>query len=122
MQMAKEATPRQQREGPPDIRNDNERPEAPGGGRELDFIHDVKLRVSVEFGRANMNIRNILNLATGSVVELNKVSGEPLDVRLNGKLVARGEAVIVNDCFGIRVTEIVSPEDFEVGSAPPPEE
>lgn len=79
----------------------------------LEFLNDVRLRITVEFGRSTMTIRDILALSRGSVVELNKISGEPLDIRLNGKLVARGEAVIVNDRFGIRVTEIVSPEDFE---------
>jgi len=87
------------------------------GAMGLEFIHDVRLRVTVEFGRTNMTIKDIMGLSTGSVIELNKISGEPLDVRLNAKLVARGEAVIVNDCFGIRVTEIVSPEDFETAAA-----
>lgn len=86
---------------------------ADGEERDIEFIHDVKLKVAVEFGRSQMPIRNIMGLNVGGVVELNKISGEPLDVRLNGKLVARGEAVIVNDRFGIRVTEIVSPEGFD---------
>lgn len=80
--------------------------------RGLDFLHDVSMRVTVEFGRSKTNVRDLLKFAKGSVIELEKMSGEPLDVRLNGKLVARGEAVIVNDRFGVRVTEIVSPEDF----------
>lgn len=70
------------------------------------------MRVTVEFGRSKTTVRDLLKFAKGSVIELEKMSGEPLDVRLNGKLVARGEAVIVNDRFGVRVTEIVSPEDF----------
>lgn len=81
--------------------------------RSLEFLHDVRLSVTVEFGRASMNIRNLLELNKGGLVELEKISGEPLDIRVNGKLVARGEAVIVNDRFGIRVTEIVSPDDFD---------
>lgn len=80
--------------------------------RGLDFLHDVNMRVTVEFGRSKTNVRELLKFQKGSVIELEKMSGEPLDVRLNGKLVARGEAVIVNDRFGVRVTEIVSPEDF----------
>jgi flagellar motor switch protein FliN/FliY len=80
--------------------------------RSLDFLHDVTMRVTVEFGRSKSTVRELLKFQKGSVVELEKMSGEPLDVRLNGKLVARGEAVIVNDRFGVRVTEIVSPEDF----------
>lgn len=96
----------------------NSAPKAPPGMEGatptvLDFLHDVKMKVTVEFGRSNMSIKQLLNLDKGNVLELNKISGEPLDVRLNGKLVARGEAVIVNDRFGIRVTEIVSPEDFD---------
>jgi flagellar motor switch protein FliN/FliY len=85
--------------------------------RTLEFLHDVKLRATVEFGRSKMSIKQLLGLDKGAVVELNKISGEPLDIRLNGKLVARGEAVIVNDRFGIRVTEIISPEDFEAALA-----
>ena len=79
----------------------------------LDFLHDVNMTVGVEFARARIKIRSVLKLHKGSVVELDKMAGEPLDIRVNGKLVARGEAVIVNDRFGIRVTEIISPEDFE---------
>lgn len=84
---------------------------AANGARTLDFLHDVGMRVAVEFGRSKTSIRKLLAYQKGSVIELEKMSGEPLDVRLNGKLVARGEAVIVNDRFGVRVTEIVSPED-----------
>ena len=80
--------------------------------RTLDFLHDVHMRVCVEFGRSQSTIRKLLNYQKGSVIELEKMSGEPLDIRLNGKLVARGEAVIVNDRFGVRVTEIISPEDM----------
>ncbi|WKZ57391.1 MAG: flagellar motor switch protein FliN [Bdellovibrionota bacterium] len=87
--------------------------EKEGNARTLEFLHDVRLAVTVEFGRASMNIRKLLELNKGGLVELEKISGEPLDIRINGKLVARGEAVIVNDRFGIRVTEIVSPDDFE---------
>ena len=70
------------------------------------------MRVTVEFGRTKTDVRELLKFSKGSIIELEKMSGEPLDVRLNGKLIARGEAVIVNDRFGVRVTEIVSPEDF----------
>ncbi len=77
----------------------------------LDFIRDVKLAVTVDFGRSGLSVERLLKLDNGSVIELDKLSGEPLDVSVNGKLVARGEAVIVNDRFGIRVTEIVSHDD-----------
>ena len=81
----------------------------------LAFFQDVNMRVTVEFARAQLPIKRVLALAKGSVVELDKMAGEALDIRANGKLVARGEAVIVNDRFGIRVTEIISPDGFEEG-------
>jgi flagellar motor switch protein FliN/FliY len=84
------------------------KPGAPSG---LEFFHDVSMKITVEFARTEMSIRDLLRLKAGGVLELNKMAGEPLDIRLNGRLIARGEAVIVNDRFGVRVTEIVSPED-----------
>ncbi len=75
----------------------------------LDFILDIPLKVSVELGRSRMAIREILNLAQGSVVELSKFAGEPLEVLVNDKLIARGEVVVVNEKFGIRLTDILSP-------------
>lgn len=77
----------------------------------LDFILDVTLQVTVEVGRARMTIQDLLQLGQGSVVELEKLAGEPLDVYINGKQVARGEAVIVNEKFGVRLTDIISPEE-----------
>lgn len=77
----------------------------------LDFILDVTLQVTVEVGRARMTIQDLLQLGQGSVVELEKLAGEPLDIFINGKQVARGEAVIVNEKFGVRLTDIISPED-----------
>lgn len=75
----------------------------------LDFILDIPLKVTVELGRTKMAIRDILQLAQGSVVELSKFAGEPLEVLVNDKLVARGEVVVVNEKFGIRLTDIISP-------------
>jgi flagellar motor switch protein FliN len=75
----------------------------------LDFILDIPLKVTVELGRTRMMIRDILQLAQGSVVELSKFAGEPLEVLVNDKLVARGEVVVVNEKFGIRLTDIISP-------------
>jgi flagellar motor switch protein FliN/FliY len=72
---------------------------------------DVPLDLSVELGRARMSIQDLLNLSPGSVIELDKVAGEPLDFMVNGRLVARGEAVVVNDKFGVRITDIVSPSE-----------
>ncbi len=76
----------------------------------LEFFHDVKLGVAVEFGTATITIRNLIGLKAGSVITLDKPQGEPMDVKLNGRLVARGETVVVNDQLGVRVTEIVDPE------------
>ena len=77
--------------------------------RELDFILDIPLDVSAELGRTRLLINELLQLGQGSVVELNKLAGEPLEVFVNGKLVARGEAVVINEKFGVRLTDIISP-------------
>ncbi len=76
--------------------------------RSVEFLLDVPLQVTVELGRAKMKIADLLKLAKGSVVELDKIAGEALDLRVNGQLVARGEAVIVNDKFGVRLTDVLS--------------
>jgi flagellar motor switch protein FliN/FliY len=77
----------------------------------LDLILDVQLQITVEVGRAKMTIQDLLQLGQGSVMELEKLAGEPLDIFVNGKQIARGEAVIVNEKFGVRLTDILSPED-----------
>ncbi|MDD3311027.1 flagellar motor switch protein FliN [Pseudodesulfovibrio sp.] len=82
---------------------------SPGGKRDLDFILDIPLDVSAELGRAKLLINELLQLGQGSVVELNKLAGEPLEIYVNGKLVARGEAVVINEKFGVRLTDIISP-------------
>ncbi|NDG85503.1 MAG: flagellar motor switch protein FliN [Proteobacteria bacterium] len=79
------------------------------GVHSLDFILDIPLKVTVELGRTRMSIRDILQLVQGSVVELSKFAGEPLEVLVNDRLVARGEVVTVNEKFGIRLTDILSP-------------
>lgn len=82
---------------------------ASGGDPEnLERILDIPLVVSVELGRTSIQIGDLLQLAQGSIVELTKLAGEPLDVLVHGKLVARGEAVVINDQFGVRLTDIVS--------------
>ena len=83
---------------------------APSGGtKSLDLILDIPLTVSVELGRSKMLINDLLQLGQGSVIELTKLVGEPLEVLVNQKLVARGEVVVVNEKFGVRLTDIVSP-------------
>jgi flagellar motor switch protein FliN/FliY len=89
--------------------NDTVSPPAPG--RRLDLLLDVPLDLSVELGRARMSIQDLLGLSPGAVIELDKIAGEPLDILVNDRLVARGEAVVVNDKFGIRITDIVSPAE-----------
>jgi flagellar motor switch protein FliN/FliY len=75
----------------------------------LDLILDIPLRVSVELGRTKMLVNDLLQLGQGSVIELNKLAGDPLEVLVNDKLIARGEVVVVNEKFGIRLTDIISP-------------
>jgi flagellar motor switch protein FliN len=82
-----------------------------GKARNLDLILDIPLRVTVELGRARMVVSELLNLSQGSVIELTKLAGEPLEVLVNDKLVARGEAVVVNEKFGVRLTDIISPTE-----------
>ena len=81
------------------------------GARNFDLLLDIPLAVTVEIGRTKLALRDLLALAPGSVVELSKLAGEPLDILVNGKPIARGEAVMVNDKFGIRVTDIISPSE-----------
>jgi flagellar motor switch protein FliN/FliY len=84
---------------------------AGGAGQlNLDLIMDVRLALTLEVGRTRISVRNLLALTQGSVVELDKLAGEPLDVLVNGTLVAHGEVVVVNDKFGIRLLDVVSPE------------
>jgi flagellar motor switch protein FliN/FliY len=76
--------------------------------RRLDLLLDVPMEITVELGRSRMTIQELLALSPGSVIELDKLAGEPLDILVNDRLIARGEAVVVNDKFGIRITDIVS--------------
>lgn len=77
----------------------------------LDFILDIPLEVSVELGRAKILISDLLQLGQGSVIELTKLAGEPLEILINQKLVARGEVVVINEKFGVRLTDIISPAE-----------
>jgi flagellar motor switch protein FliN/FliY len=85
-------------------------PEMPSMGQAhgIELLMDVALEVSVELGRSHMSIGEILALRTGSVIELDKLAGEPVDVSVNGTLIARGEVVVVDEKFGVRITEVVS--------------
>ncbi|GEA11711.1 flagellar motor switch protein FliN [Alteromonas sp. KUL49] len=76
--------------------------------KKLDTILDIPVTISMEVGRSQISIRNLLQLNQGSVVELDRVAGEPLDVLVNGTLIAHGEVVVVNDKFGIRLTDVIS--------------
>lgn len=85
-----------------------------GGGpkdKNLQLILDIPLRVTVELGRTKMPVSELLNLTQGSVIELAKLAGEPMEVYVNEKLIARGEAVVVNEKFGVRLTDIISPSE-----------
>ena len=77
----------------------------------LDFILDIPLKLTVELGRTKLLISDLLQLGQGSIIELNKLAGEPLEILVNDKLIARGEAVVVNEKFGVRITDILSPMD-----------
>lgn len=80
-------------------------------GRGLEFLYDVPLQVSVEVGRSKILLRDLLKMGEGYVIELDKLAGEPLDLYVNSRLIARGEAVMVGDKFGIRLTDVVSTVD-----------
>jgi flagellar motor switch protein FliN/FliY len=79
--------------------------------KNLNMILDIPLEVSVELGRNKMLINDLLQLGQGSIIELNKLAGEPLEVLVNGRLVARGEVVVIHDKFGVRLTDIISPNE-----------
>ena len=85
--------------------------EANGPDLNLDVILDVPVTLSLEVGRARLPIRNLLQLNQGSVIELDRLAGEPLDVLVNGTLIAHGEVVVVNEKFGIRLTDVISPSE-----------
>ncbi len=82
-----------------------------GPARDLEFLLDIPLLVSVELGRTKMLINDLLQLGQGSVVELEKLAGEPMEIYVNSRLIARGEVVVVNEKFGVRLTDIVSPSE-----------
>jgi len=92
----------------------SDQPAGPATGldkKNLDFILDIPLQVTVELGRTKLLVKDVLQLNQGAVIELTKLAGEPLDIFVNSKLVARGEAVVVNEKFGVRLVDIVSPNE-----------
>ncbi|MCS7199008.1 MAG: flagellar motor switch protein FliN [Caldimicrobium sp.] len=82
-----------------------------GHPQELDFILDIPLEISVEIGRTRMLIKDLLKLNQGAIIELDKFAGEPVEIYVNGRLMAKGEVVVVNERFGVRITEIISAQD-----------
>ncbi|PHV13088.1 flagellar motor switch protein FliN [Chitinimonas sp. BJB300] len=88
--------------------NQSDKPSGPSG---IDMILDIPVTMTVELGRTKIAIRSLLQLAQGSVVELDGLAGEPMDVLVNGTLIAQGEVVVVNDKFGIRLTDIITPAE-----------
>ena len=81
---------------------------------EIDFLNDVELNITLEFGRAQFTIQDLLSWKKGTVIQLDKTEGEALEILSNGNPVAKGEAVIVNEKYGVRVTQILNPQDFDL--------
>ncbi len=94
-----------------DVEEENVEKTVEHGERELDFILDIPLELSVELGKTKMLVNDLLQLGQGSIIELNKLAGEPLEVYINRKLIARGEVVVVNEKFGVRLTDVITPID-----------
>ena len=86
-------------------------PAAPGADVNLEVVLDIPVTLSMEVGRSRISIRNLLQLNQGSVVELERATGEPFDIYVNGTLIAHGEVVVVNEKFGIRLTDVISPAE-----------
>ncbi len=93
-----------------ELKNEVTRQQTPGSP-DLDVILDIPVSISMEVGRTSITIRNLLQLNQGSVIELDRLAGEPLDVLVNGTLIAHGEVVVVNEKFGIRMTDVISPAE-----------
>ncbi len=88
-----------------------EKQTAPQGGLNLDFILEIPLKVSAELGRSKMLVGDLLQLGQGSVIELDKMAGEPMDIYVNSRLIARGEVIVANEKFGVRLTDVISPAE-----------
>lgn len=104
--------PQPQKPAPQGAKFEELKPAAGAGStRDMDFLLDIPLEVTVELGRSRMFIKDLLQLGQGSVIELEKIAGEPMEILVNDKLIARGEVVVVNEKFGIRLTDIISPTE-----------
>jgi len=104
--------PQPQKPAPQGAKFEELKPATSGAGtRDMDFLLDIPLEVTVELGRSKMFIKDLLQLGQGSVIELEKIAGEPMEILVNDKLIARGEVVVVNEKFGIRLTDIISPTE-----------
>lgn len=95
----------------PNLGTQRKRSAGDGSNRGLEFLYDVPLQISVEVGRSKILLRDLLKMGEGYVIELDKLAGEPLDLYVNSRLIARGEAVMVGDKFGIRLTDVISTVD-----------
>ena len=80
-------------------------------GKTLEFLLDVPLKITVELGSTDMPVKGVIQLAVGSVIPLSKFAGEPLEIFINGRLISRGEVVVVNEKYGVRLTDLISPAD-----------
>lgn len=99
---------------PPPVRTEPDSPASGQGSANLDLMMELPLEVVVELGQATLPLSTVLSLGPGSVIELTRRPGEPLDLYVNGQLVARGEVVVLNETFGFRVTEVVSPAELKM--------
>jgi len=114
-----EALSQQKEAGKPETKTQDVKPasfdtlkgQSTGSIANIEMILDIPVTVSVELGRCKMIVNDILQLGQGSVIELDKLAGEPMEILINGKLIARGEVVVVNEKFGIRLTDIISPTE-----------
>lgn len=109
--VAREVTAAPESVAPASFTNFNASAPAAGAVNDINMILDIPVQLTVELGRTKIPIKHILQLAQGSVVELDALAGEPMDVLVNGYLIAQGEVVVVNDKFGIRLTDIVTPSE-----------
>tara|TARA_B100000925_G_scaffold291275_1_gene278775 strand:- start:1566 stop:1910 length:345 start_codon:yes stop_codon:yes gene_type:complete len=94
------------------LENNSSDPQKPASGNlDVEFLNDVPMTVTVELGVGNITIKDLLQLGQGSVLELNKLAGEPLEVKVNDRLISKGEVVVLNEKYGVRLTDVINPDD-----------